>query len=147
MPPQGQTVSGQWEITSAIKAMRPAGSTGACKKTANLNPVYAMPIPLKNTGSTDAIVQIWHSSATGTGFDSVVTTYANKPVADADYKACMTEPQDNCSQLSDICNADGGGGWGGVDNVKVPANSTIWIYSTGWSTSGVGKFVLNVKTK
>ena len=99
-----------------------------------------------NTSSTDAVVQIWHSSA-GTSVDTVIGTYATAPFTDDDYKNCMTEPQDSCGQLDDICSANGSGSWGGVDNVKVPANGAIYIYSSGWTTATTGKFILNVKTK
>jgi hypothetical protein len=142
VPPQGQTISGQWELTTASKGKRPS----ACKKTATLTPVTGFSIPLHNNSSTDAVVQIWHTSA-GTSLDTVVATYPMNPMSDDDFRACLTEPQDGCSQLNDICTVDGSGSFAGVDNVKVPANSTIWIYSSGWLNTTTGKFVLNVKTK
>lgn len=142
VPAQGQTVSQQWELSTAVKGKRPS----TCKKSASLTPVTGLPIPLRNPNATEATVQIWHSSA-GSSVDTVIATYANNPSTDDDFKTCMTEPQDSCTQLNDICAVDGSGSWGGVDNVKVPANSTIWIYSSGWTASTTGKFVLNVKTK
>ncbi|MFO0743354.1 MAG: hypothetical protein U0270_46215 [Labilithrix sp.] len=143
VPAQGQVSMTQWELTSAMKAQRPS----QCKKTTSLSPATGLAIPLTNPGSTDVTVQIWHSAVNSQGLDTVVATYTNKPSTDSDYKACYTEPQDSCNQLQDICAADGGSGFGGVDNVKVPANSTIWIMNLGWTASTVGKFVLNVKTK
>lgn len=142
VPPQGQTISSQWELSTSSLGKRPS----SCKKTATLTSVTGFSLRLRNTGSTDATVQIWHSSA-GTSVDTVIATYANSPHTDDDFKACATEPQDSCDQLNNICSANGSGSWGGVDNVKVPANGAIYIYSSGWTNNTTGKFVLNVKTK
>lgn len=143
VPPQGQTSMTQWELTTSMKVKRPA----ACKKTTNLAAATGLPIPLRNTSNADVTVQIWHSAVNGASLDTAVSTYPINPSTDDEYKACSTEPQDGCSQLQNICTVDGGSGFGGVDNVTVPANSTIWIMSFGWNSGVAGKFVLNVKTK
>lgn len=143
VPAPGATVMDQWELTTAMVGKRPS----ACKKSTFLSAATVFFVPLTNPTSADVTVQIWHSAVNKVGLDTVVATYATKPSTDDDFKACSTEPQDSCSQLQDICTADGGSGFGGVDNVKVPANSTIWIANIGWSSTTAGKFVLNVKTK
>jgi hypothetical protein len=143
VPPPGQTSSTQWELTTSIIGKRPS----SCKKSASLTSVTGLPIPLTNTGSTDAVVTIWHTSA-GTSVDTVIATYDTNPTTDDDFKACKTEPVDGCSIVpSSTCTVDGSGSFAGVDNVKVPANSTIIIYSSGWTNTTTGKFVLTVKTK
>lgn len=151
LPAVGDTSSTIWELKTTQTGKR----AKSCKRTADLTKVTVFPVALKNPTNTDAVVAIWNSTPvplSTTSFDTTITTYLRDtpPTTDEEYRACYTEYADSCqSSLQGICTADGGltAEWAGVDNVTVPANSTLIVVTAGWTDLVKGKFVLNVKTK
>ncbi len=140
MPAVGKTSSTEWEI-GAEKISRPT----SCTKRTWMNPGntgYA--VPVHNNTASDVVVQIWNSGTPV--IDTFLWTYKGDtlPTSTDELKACYTEPASGCSSLGNIC---GDVKWAGVDNVTIPAKSTIVVVTGTNSGTAKGKFTLHVKTK
>jgi hypothetical protein len=146
----GGLATGKWNLSAARVGKKLTGSTcpGTISSTANY-PYFA--VTVSNPTNKVATVQVYNSG-TGSPVDTVLWVYngATSPADDAAMQACAFGISDGCSTLSDVCGnaANGGyaGDWAGIDNVTIPANGSILVYTAGYSASKTGDFNLNIKT-
>ncbi len=146
----GGTVKAAWNLTANATAKRPSSTT--CPATSlyfTAVPVFS--IPVKNETGKAVVVQLYNSG-NGTPIDTYLYTYnrATAPTTDDEIKAC-TKAASDCIALNDACGNVASGGstyqWAGMDDVAIPAGGTILVYTTASSSTSVGEFALNVKTK
>ena len=110
---------------------------------------------MKNPTAQAATVQVYHSG-TGSPLDTLIWVYSSTlpPMTDAQLGACNFGSSDSCSVTiagnTDPCGNTHGGSsldWAGVDNVVIPANGKVLVYSAGYGSSELGNFNLNLRTK
>lgn len=109
------------------------------------------PVEVTNPTGQTMTVQIYHTGP-GTPLDTLIWVYKKTlaPQNDTDLKACDYGSADSCISGDPCGNTANGGSsidWAGVDNVVIPPNGKILVYSGSYSQSETGAYTLNVKTK
>lgn len=145
-------VSATFRYVANPKIKRLLGASDiTCPITATGNPVSDMTVyayvEVRNPTAKTAVVSLWHSAG-----DSQMAVYAGStiPADDAARRACMpgTKASDSCpATMSGLCGQTGMFSTAGVAAVTVPANGSITVYNTLYSTTaGAGPFLLSVRT-
>jgi hypothetical protein len=146
----GGLSTGKWNLAATRVGKKLTGSTcpGSVSSTATY-PYFA--VVVSNPTNKVATVQVYNSGV-GTPLDTVLWVYngATAPADDAAMQACAFGVADNCTALADACGNVAAGGstydWAGIDNVTIPANGSILVYTAGYGSSETGDFNLNIKT-
>lgn len=137
-------------LSAAYLTKRPTSScpSSTVSGTANL-PFVA--VEVANPTAQTLTLSIYHSGA-GAPIDTLIWVYKKilAPADDNALKACDFGVADSCI-TGDPCGNSANGGssydWAGIDNVTIPPNGKILVYSSGYGSSDTGAFTLNVKTK
>jgi hypothetical protein len=154
-----ETLGSRWEMTLDTKLL--AGSNSTCPLTTlssgNRKSHYA---EVKNTTAAPIKVSVFHDDRyfTGSSTDTIMAVYPGK-IAPPDNddnarKQCLagTSAKDDCpaslAGAPPSCDDPNGSAFSvaGIDNITIPPNSSIMVFSQFWSSSGSGAYVLKVKT-
>lgn len=147
----GAVVSAQWTLAASQVGKKLSGTCGG-SASVSMPANYAWAaVEVKNPNPTQkATIQIYHSG-TGKPLDTLLWVY-NKtlpPNTDALLAACDVGVADSCI-AGDPCGNSANGGssldWAGLDNVTIPAGGKILVYTSGYSSTVLGNFNLNLKT-
>lgn len=150
----GEVASGTWALASTQTAKRAdwgfdtVTPCPASYVSSSVTPYFA--VPVTNPTNQSATVQIYNSGASP--LDTILAVYPGTalPADDTELKACL-KAADDCEALDDLCGNIASGGyafeWAGVDDIVIPAGQTVMVITSGFFTTTVGDFTLNVKTK
>jgi hypothetical protein len=149
----GSTSTSKWTLSSSRVGKKLSGTTcpAASLSATATYPYFA--VTVSNPTNKIATVQVYNSSVgAGPTLDTVIWVYngATVPADDNAMKACSFGIVDGCDTLADLCGNTASGGfsldWAGLDNVTIPANGSIVVYTAGYSSTELGDFNLNIKT-
>jgi hypothetical protein len=149
----GAVVSAQWTLAASQVGKKISGTCGGSASVSSSANYAWVAVEVKNPNATQkATIQIYHSGS-GAPLDTLLWVY-NKtlpPNTDAMLTACDLGAADSCL-AGDPCGnlsavpAGTSLDWAGLDNVTIPAGGKILVYSSGYTSSVLGNFNLNLKT-
>lgn len=152
----GGVVTAPWALVASQVGKKVSGSCSGAASVSSTATYPYVAVEVKNPTAQSATIQVYHTG-TGNPLDTLVWVYntALPPMNDAALGACTYGASDSCSVTiagnSDPCGNTAGGGssldWAGVDNVVIPAGGKVLVYSSGYGTSELGPFNLNLRTK
>lgn len=152
----GGVVTAPWTLAASQVGKKVSGSCGGAASVSSTANYPYVAVEVKNPTAQSATVQMYHSG-TGNPLDTLIWVYSVTlpPTTDAQLGACNFGSSDACSVTiagnADPCGNTAGGGssldWAGVDNVVIPAGGKVLVYSSGYGTSELGPFNLNLRTK
>jgi hypothetical protein len=150
----GGVVTAQWTLAATQVGKKVSGTCSAANVSSTATYPYVA-VEVKNPTAQAATVQMYHSG-TGMPLDTLIWVYnVTLPPTDATLGTCNYGASDSCSVTitgnTDPCGNSANGGssldWAGVDNVVIPANGKVLVYSAGYGSSELGNFNLNLRTK
>jgi hypothetical protein len=149
----GNISTSKWTLAASRVGKKPLGTTCPATSLSSTADYPYFAVTVKNPTNKIATVQVYNSSVgAGSPLDTIIWVYNGStiPADDTAMKACSFGVVDGCDTLADICgNAAAGGStldWAGLDNVTIPANGTVIVYTAAYSSGTVGDFNLNIKT-
>lgn len=142
----GGVVSQQWALTSANVGKSPSSCTSTASFTNN---VQYVAVEVRNPTNQTAKISLYHSKApSGSEIDTEIWVYKSilPPYNDATLRACDWGVNDSCSVTGTPCGNTTSYNFAGVENVLVPPQGKVLVYSAGYSSTVTGPFMLNVRT-
>jgi hypothetical protein len=143
----GQVVSQQWTLSASTQGHKPSDCGGSASSTN----VQYVAVEVKNNTAQKATVSIYQTKApSGSELDTLIWVY-NKtlpPQDDTTLVACDYGVEDSCSSTvpANLCANASSYNLAGLSNVTINAGASVLVYSSGYSSSVTGPFILNVKT-